>query len=219
MAKIQLVTQAKLPTEFGIFRIVGFEFPDSKKEHVALVMGDISDKENPVLARIHSECLTGDALHSLKCDCGFQLATALRQISEEGRGVLIYHRAEGRGIGLINKIRAYSLQDQGMDTIEANLALGFAADERNFDVCADIFELLGVEKVRLLTNNPEKIETMKRAGINVVERVPLNVGENRYNTEYLDTKAKKMGHFIVHNNQKHLMTCPHCQEEVPQKEK
>ncbi|MCI7719190.1 GTP cyclohydrolase II [[Pasteurella] aerogenes] len=216
MAKIQLVTQAKLPTEFGIFRIVGFEFPDSKKEHVALVMGDISDKENPVLARIHSECLTGDALHSLKCDCGFQLATALRQISEEGRGVLIYHRAEGRGIGLINKIRAYSLQDQGMDTIEANLALGFAADERNFDVCADIFELLGVEKVRLLTNNPEKIETMKRAGINVVERVPLNVGENRYNTEYLDTKAKKMGHFIVHNNQKHLMTCPHCQEEVPQ---
>ncbi|MDY4595260.1 MAG: GTP cyclohydrolase II [[Pasteurella] aerogenes] len=216
MAKIQLVTQAKLPTEFGIFRIVGFEFPDSKKEHVALVMGNISDKENPVLARIHSECLTGDALHSLKCDCGFQLATALRQISEEGRGVLIYHRAEGRGIGLINKIRAYSLQDQGMDTIEANLALGFAADERNFDVCADIFELLGVEKVRLLTNNPEKIETMKRAGINVVERVPLNVGENRYNTEYLDTKAKKMGHFIVHNNQKHLMTCPHCQEEVPQ---
>ncbi|MFZ7173593.1 GTP cyclohydrolase II [[Pasteurella] aerogenes] len=216
MAKIQLVTQAKLPTEFGIFRIVGFEFPDSKQEHVALVMGDISDKENPVLARIHSECLTGDALHSLKCDCGFQLATALRQISEEGRGVLIYHRAEGRGIGLINKIRAYSLQDQGMDTIEANLALGFAADERNFDVCADIFELLGVEKVRLLTNNPEKIETMKRAGINVVERVPLNVGENRYNTEYLDTKAKKMGHFIVHNNQKHLMTCPHCQEEVPQ---
>ncbi|MDY4281241.1 MAG: GTP cyclohydrolase II [[Pasteurella] mairii] len=216
MAKIQLVTQAKLPTEFGIFRIVGFEFPDSKKEHVALVMGDISDKANPVLARIHSECLTGDALHSLKCDCGFQLATALRQISEEGRGVLIYHRAEGRGIGLINKIRAYSLQDQGMDTIEANLALGFAADERNFDVCADIFELLGVEKVRLLTNNPEKIETMKRAGINVVERVPLNVGENRYNTEYLDTKAKKMGHFIVHNNQKHLMTCPHCQEEVPQ---
>ena len=193
MAKIQLVTQAKLPTEFGIFRIVGFEFPDSKKEHVALVMGDISDKENPVLARIHSECLTGDALHSLKCDCGFQLATALRQISEEGRGVLIYHRVEGRGIGLINKIRAYSLQDQGMDTIEANLALGFAADERNFDVCADIFELLGVEKVRLLTNNPEKIETMKRAGINVVERVPLNVGENRYNTEYLDTKAKKWG--------------------------
>lgn len=217
MVKIQRVTEANLPTEFGLFRIVGFQFPDTKKEHVALVMGDISNQSEPILARIHSECLTGDALHSLKCDCGFQLATALRQISEVGRGVLIYHREEGRGIGLINKIRAYSLQDQGMDTIEANLALGFAADERNFSVCADIFELLGVKKVRLLTNNPNKIDTMKKAGINVVERVPLNVGENRYNTEYLDTKAKKMGHFIVHNSEKHLMTCPHCQEEIPQK--
>ena len=217
MKKIQLVTEANLPTEFGIFRIVGFEFPDSKKAHIALVMGDISHSDTqPVLARIHSECLTGDALHSLKCDCGFQLSTALRQISEEGRGVLIYHREEGRGIGLINKIRAYSLQDKGMDTIEANLALGFAADERNFAVCADMFELLGVKKVRLLTNNPNKIDTMKKAGINVVERVPLNVGENRYNTEYLDTKAKKMGHYIVHNNEKHFLDCAHCQEEIPQ---
>lgn len=196
MTKIQLVAQANLPTEFGIFKIVGFEIPESGKEHVALVMGDVSSKEQPVLARIHSECLTGDALHSLKCDCGFQLAAALNQISQEGRGVLIYHREEGRGIGLINKIRAYALQDQGMDTIEANLALGFAADERSFEVCADIFAALGVEKVRLLTNNPNKIDTMKKAGINVVERVPLNVGENRYNTGYLDTKAKKMGHFI-----------------------
>lgn len=217
MKKIQLVTEANLPTEFGIFRIVGFEFPDSKKAHIALVMGDISHSNTqPVLARIHSECLTGDALHSLKCDCGFQLSTALHQISEEGRGVLIYHREEGRGIGLINKIRAYALQDKGMDTIEANLALGFAADERNFAVCADMFELLGVKKVRLLTNNPNKIDTMKKAGINVVERVPLNVGENRYNTEYLDTKAKKMGHYIVHNNEKHFLDCPHCQEEIPQ---
>lgn len=216
MAKIQLVTEATLPTEFGIFKIVGFEFPDTKKEHVALVMGDIANGE-PVLARIHSECLTGDALHSLKCDCGFQLASALRQISEEGRGVLIYHREEGRGIGLINKIRAYSLQDQGMDTIEANLALGFKADERNFSVCADMFEALGVKAVRLLTNNPNKIDTMKQAGINVVERVPLNVGENRYNTGYLDTKAKKMGHYIVHNNEKHFLNCPHCQEEIPAK--
>lgn len=125
-------------------------------------MGDISNQDEPVLARIHSECLTGDALHSLKCDCGFQLAAALRQISEEGRGILIYHREEGRGIGLINKIRAYSLQDQGMDTIEANLALGFKADERNFNVCADMFELLGVKQVRLMTNNPQKVETMKK---------------------------------------------------------
>ncbi len=214
MAKIRRVAQANLPTEYGIFKIVGFELPDSKKEHVALVMGDISNEEEPVLARIHSECLTGDALHSLKCDCGFQLATALRQIQEEGRGVLIYHREEGRGIGLINKIRAYALQDQGMDTIEANLALGFKADERNFAVCADMFELLGVKKVRLMTNNPQKVDTMKQAGINVVERVPLNVGENRYNTKYLDTKAKKMGHYIVHHKQEYLMECPHCQEEV-----
>lgn len=216
MSKIQLVAEANLPTEYGIFKLVGFEFPDTKKEHVALVMGDIKNSDKPVLARIHSECLTGDALHSLKCDCGFQLATALKQISAEGCGVLIYHREEGRGIGIINKIRAYSLQDQGMDTIEANLALGFAADERNFAVCADIFELLGVKAVRLLTNNPEKIETMRKTGINVVERVPLNVGENRYNTEYLSTKAAKMGHYIIHNEEKHLLNCPHCQSEIPQ---
>lgn len=156
MAKIQLVAQANLPTEYGIFKMVGFEFPDTKKEHVALVMGDISNADEPVLARIHSECLTGDALHSLKCDCGFQLATALKQIQEEGRGVLIYHREEGRGIGLINKIRAYSLQDKGMDTIEANLALGFKADERNFEVCADMFELLGVKKSSLNDQQPRK---------------------------------------------------------------
>ena len=198
MAKIELVAQANLPTEFGLFKIVGFEFPDTKKEHVALVLGVISHSEEPVIARI-------------------QLAAALRHIQQEGRGVLIYHREEGRGIGLINKIRAYSLQDKGMDTIEANLALGFAADERNFSVCADIFDLLGVKQIRLLTNNPEKIETMKQSGINVVERVPLNVGENRYNTAYLDTKAKKMGHFIVHNGEQHLMECPYCQEEVPKK--
>lgn len=217
MSNIQLVAEAKLPTEYGIFRMVGFEFPDTKKEHLALVMGDVVNSDEPVLARIHSECLTGDALHSLKCDCGFQLATALRQISEAGRGVLIYHREEGRGIGIINKIRAYALQDQGMDTIEANLALGFAADERNFKVCADIFELLGVKSVRLLTNNPEKIETMRNAGINVVERVPLNVGENRYNTEYLSTKAAKMGHYIIHQDEKHELNCPHCQSEIPAK--
>lgn len=217
MAKIKLVTEANLPTEFGIFRIVGFECPETQKEHVALVLGNVRHSEKPVLARIHSECLTGDALHSLKCDCGFQLAAALRQISQAGGGVLIYHREEGRGIGLINKIRAYALQDQGLDTIEANLALGFAADERNFEVCADIFELLGIKQVRLLTNNPNKIDTMKKAGINVVERVPLNVGENRYNTEYLSIKAEKMGHFIVHDNEKHPLTCPNCIEEIPQK--
>ncbi len=199
MSDIQLVAEANLPTEFGLFRIVGFKSPSTEKEHVALVMGNITNGV-PVLARIHSECLTGDTLHSLKCDCGFQLQTALKQISREKRGVLIYHREEGRGIGLINKIRAYALQDQGMDTIEANLALGFDADERDFSICADIFNLLGIREVRLLTNNPQKIETMKNAGINVVERVPLNVGENPHNSKYLNTKAEKMGHFIVYND-------------------
>lgn len=214
MSDIQLVSTANLPTKFGEFRIIGFEIPSTKKEHIALVMGDIGNDE-PVLARIHSECLTGDALYSLKCDCGFQLKTALKQISQEGKGILIYHREEGRGIGLINKIRAYALQDQGMDTIEANLALGFAADERDFTVCADMFNLLGVKQVRLLTNNPQKIDTMKSAGINVIERVPLNVGKNRYNSKYLDTKAKKMGHFILHQGEEHILTCPYCQEEIP----
>ncbi|MBE2894324.1 GTP cyclohydrolase II [Spirabiliibacterium falconis] len=194
MAKIARVAQANLPTRYGVFQLIGFEMPDTKKEHVALVMGTIDDGE-PVLTRIHSECLTGDALHSLKCDCGFQLETALKQISEQGRGVLIYHREEGRGIGLINKIRAYALQDQGLDTIEANEALGFKADERDFTVCADMLSALGVTKVRLLTNNPNKIDTLKHAGINIVERVALNVGENPYNNDYLQVKADKMGHF------------------------
>ena len=193
MAKIQLVAQANLPTEYGIFKMVGFEFPDTKKEHVALVMGDISNADEPVLARIHSECLSGDALHSLKCDCGFQLATALKQIQEEGRGVLIYHREEGRGIGLINKIRAYSLQDKGMDTIEANLALGFKADERNFEVCADMFELLGVKKVRLMTNNPEKVETMKKAGINGLNEYRLMWAKTATTQNILILKRKKWG--------------------------
>ncbi len=214
MSDIKCIAQANLPTKFGTFRIVGFESPSTKKEHVALVMGDVADGK-PVLARIHSECLTGDALHSLKCDCGFQLKTALKQISEAGRGVLIYHREEGRGIGLINKIRAYALQDEGMDTIEANLALGFAADERDFTVCADIFNLLGVQQIRLLTNNPQKMATLTQAGLNIVERVPLNVGENRYNSHYLDTKKQKMGHFIIHNGEEHALQCPHCQSEVP----
>ena len=198
MSKIQLVAQANLPTEYGIFKMVGFEFPDTKKEHVALVMGDISNQDEPVLARIHSECLTGDALHSLKCDCGFQLAAALRQISEAGRGVLIYHREEGRGIGLINKIRAYSLQDQGMDTIEANLALGFKADERNFNVCADMFELLGVKQVRLMTNNPVKRIGLEAFGLEIVENIPLETAPNRYNEFYLRTKKERMGHEL-HN--------------------
>ena len=175
--------------------MVGFEELATGHDHVALVYGDITNSE-AVLARVHSECLTGDALFSLRCDCGFQLETALNHIAEEGRGVLLYHRQEGRNIGLLNKIRAYALQDKGYDTVEANHQLGFAADERDFTLCADMFKLLGINEVRLLTNNPRKVEILSEAGINIVERVPLIVGRNPENAHYLDTKAAKMGHLL-----------------------
>ncbi len=195
--KMQLkrVSEAKLPTPWGDFLMVGFEEIATGRDHVGLVYGNISDNE-PVLSRIHSECLTGDALFSLRCDCGFQLESALAQIAKEGRGILLYHRQEGRNIGLINKIRAYALQDQGIDTVEANHQLGFAADERDFTLCADMYKLLGVNAIRLLTNNPKKVEIMNEAGINIVERVPLITGRNPKNAYYLDTKAKKMGHLL-----------------------
>ncbi|PHM28677.1 riboflavin biosynthesis protein ribA/GTP-cyclohydrolase II [Xenorhabdus budapestensis] len=195
--KMQLkrVAEAKLPTPWGEFVMIGFEEIETGRDHVALVYGDISG-DNPVLSRIHSECLTGDALFSLRCDCGFQLEAALSQISKEGRGVLLYHRQEGRNIGLLNKIRAYALQDQGVDTVEANHQLGFAADERDFTLCSDMYKLLDVRAIRLLTNNPQKIEIMLGAGINIVERVPLVVGRNPNNAYYLDTKARLMGHLL-----------------------
>nr|WP_255705646.1 GTP cyclohydrolase II [Xenorhabdus sp. PB61.4] len=189
------VAEAKLPTPWGEFLMIGFEEIETGRDHVALVYGDISGNE-PVLSRIHSECLTGDALFSLRCDCGFQLEAALSQISQEGRGVLLYHRQEGRNIGLLNKIRAYALQDKGVDTVEANHQLGFAADERDFTLCSDMYKLLGVHAIRLLTNNPQKMETMVGAGINIVERVPLIVGRNPNNAYYLDTKARLMGHLL-----------------------
>ncbi|CAQ84170.1 gtp cyclohydrolase-2 [Photorhabdus asymbiotica] len=195
--KMQLkrVAEAKLPTPWGDFLMVGFEEISTGRDHVALVYGNISDNE-PVLSRIHSECLTGDALFSLRCDCGFQLESALDQIAKEGKGILLYHRQEGRNIGLINKIRAYALQDKGIDTVEANHQLGFAADERDFTLCADMYKLLGVNAIRLLTNNPKKVEIMNEAGINIVERVPLIAGRNPKNAYYLDTKANKLGHLL-----------------------
>ena len=192
---VVFVAAAQLPTPFAIFTMHGFRDETSGKEHVALTLGDVADGQ-PVLGRLHSECLTGDALFSLRCDCGFQLEAALTQIAEEGRGILLYHRQEGRNIGLLNKIRAYALQDQGYDTVEANHQLGFAADERDFTLCADMFKLLGVNEVRLLTNNPKKVEILTEAGINIVERVPLIVGRNPNNEHYLDTKAEKMGHLL-----------------------
>lgn len=193
---VEKKAQAQLPTEYGIFEIMVFEELANGKEHVAMIMGDIGDGEK-VLSRIHSECLTGDVFHSLKCDCGFQLQTALANIAQEGRGVLIYHRAEGRGIGLTNKIKAYALQDQGLDTVEANEALGFPPDMRDYNCCAEIFEILGVKSIELMTNNPEKLETMRKDGINVVARRPLVVGKNKYNEDYLRIKTEKMDHLFT----------------------
>jgi len=196
MSKIQLVTQANLPTEYGIFKMVGFEFPDTKKEHVALVMGDISNQDEPVLARIHSECLTGDVFGSKRCDCGEQLENALRSIEKEGKGVVVYMRQEGRGIGLMNKIAAYKLQDQGLDTVEANLHLGFRPDERDYGCGAQMLRHLNIHKMRLLTNNPDKVEQLSSLGINVVDRVPINIKPQKENKYYLQTKKIKFNHFL-----------------------
>ncbi|MDO5687403.1 MAG: GTP cyclohydrolase II [Neisseria sp.] len=188
------VAVCRLPTEYGEFTMTGY-VDAAGKEHIALSVGDISGSE-PVLARVHSECLTGDALFSQRCDCGAQLAAAMQAVQAAGRGVIVYLRQEGRGIGLINKIKAYHLQDQGMDTVEANLALGLPADDRNFTWARDIFADLGVERVRLMTNNPQKITILKNCGIDVAERVPLQVGVQAHNKDYLLTKARKMGHLL-----------------------
>ncbi len=198
MSSVSLMASSKLPTPWGIFTLVGFQEIASGKDHAALVMGDITTPE-PVLGRIHSECLTGDALFSLRCDCGFQLQAAMQRIAEEKRGVLLYVRQEGRGIGLLNKIHAYQLQDQGADTVDANVALGFAADMRDYTICADMLKLLGVQQLRLMTNNPRKLNAMEKMGIHIAERVPLQEGKNPYNEFYLATKAGKLGHLLQSN--------------------
>ncbi|RTG93963.1 bifunctional 3,4-dihydroxy-2-butanone-4-phosphate synthase/GTP cyclohydrolase II [Thermus scotoductus] len=187
--------EALLPTRFGEFRIVGYRDSLTGEEHAALVMGSW-DPEEPVPVRMHSECLTGDALHSLRCDCGFQRDLALERISKEGKGVLVYLRQEGRGIGLVNKIRAYHLQDQGLDTVEANLALGFPPDLRDYGVGAQILYDLGVRKMRLLTNNPRKVKALSGFGIEIVERIPLRAGDNPHNERYLQAKKEKLGHWM-----------------------
>jgi GTP cyclohydrolase II len=193
--RVKFVAKASLPTELGDFVISGFEDTESGKEHVVLSMGDISTDE-PVLCRVHSECLTGDALFSMRCDCGPQLKFAMQKIAEQGRGMILYLRQEGRGIGLLNKIRAYSLQDQGADTVEANEQLGFAADGREYDVCKPILEHFGVRRVCLMTNNPLKVEALRSQGIEVVERVQIETGLNRHNEDYLSVKMNKMGHLL-----------------------
>lgn len=193
---VEFVASSFLPTRWGNFTMHGFIIPETGKEHIALTMGQW-DSDEPVLGRIHSECLTGDALFSQRCDCGYQLESAMRRISEQGKGFILYLRQEGRGIGLINKIRAYDLQDQGYDTVAANIKLGFAADMRDFSMCQPMLAHLGIHKVRLMTNNPQKIKAMQdAAGIEIVERVPLEVGDNPYNHFYLQTKAKQMGHLL-----------------------
>ncbi len=187
--------EAMLPTEYGEFRILAYRDGITGEEHAALIMGELEGEE-PVLVRMHSECLTGDALHSLRCDCGFQRDLAMKRIAEAGRGVLVYLRQEGRGIGLVNKIKAYHLQDSGLDTVEANLALGFPPDLRDYGVGAQILYDLGVRKLRLLTNNPRKIRALGGYGLEVVERVPLRSGDNEHNRRYLATKKEKLGHLM-----------------------
>lgn len=191
---IEFVATSRLPTAFGEFNITVFQDPETGEEHVALSKGLEQAPTEPVLVRIHSECLTGDAFASLKCDCGPQLQATQKLINEAGQGVILYLRQEGRGIGLTNKIRAYALQDQGHDTVDANLLLDLPADARRYDMCPIILNYLNITAVRLITNNPLKIEALQEQGVNVVDRVPLTVGLNPFNEQYLKTKHDRMSH-------------------------
>jgi GTP cyclohydrolase II len=191
----RFIESSHLPTIWGEFTIHGFEDDETGKEHIALSLGNTSDG-SPVLTRIHSECLTGDVLHSLRCDCGAQLDAAMQTIAQEGRGVLLYLRQEGRGIGLINKIKAYHLQDQGADTVEANEQLGFEADMRDYAMLEVMLSHLHISKVRLMTNNPRKLAALEDIGIEITERIALQTGQNPHNSHYLATKAGKLGHLL-----------------------
>ena len=192
---VERVAEATLPTEHGEFRIIGFRSLTSDEEFVAVAKGDLTSDE-PTLVRIHSQCLTGDVFHSLRCDCGQQLMRALELVEEAGRGVIVYQQQEGRGIGLLNKIRAYALQEQGQDTVEANLSLGFAADQRTYQQCAEILFELGLCKVIVMSNNPQKIAALENAGLHVVDRLELEIQQYATFANYLRTKREKMGHIL-----------------------
>ena len=190
---IQKKAKAKLPTPWADFSVIGFEDEEKGEEHLLIYLGDLGDES---LLRIHSQCLTGDALFSLRCDCGPQLAMALERIASEGRGIVIYMAQEGRGIGLVNKIRAYELQDEGLNTVEANEKLGFAADERDYSYCKEMLSSVGVSSVRLMTNNPAKIKGLEDAGIQVFERIAIETLPTKENKSYLEVKSKQMGHML-----------------------
>ena len=193
--KLKFIETSKLPTDLGEFKVHAFTDEENSKDHLAISMGDLLTNE-PVLCRVHSQCITGESFFSMRCDCRYQLTESLTQIAEKGRGVVFYLQQEGRGIGLSNKIRAYNLQDNGFDTVEANHQLGFKEDEREYENISGMINFLGIKKIDLMTNNPKKINALKNMGIDVNQRVAITSDTNKYNEKYISTKIKKLGHLI-----------------------
>ena len=193
--ELKFIETSKLPTDIGEFNVHAFTDEIESKDHIAISMGDLLTNE-PVLCRIHSQCITGESFFSMRCDCRFQLTESLTQIAERGRGVVFYLQQEGRGIGLSNKIRAYNLQDKGLDTVEANHQLGFKEDERTYETVSGMIKFLAIKKIDLMTNNPKKIKALKDMGVEVNQRIPLSSDTNKYNEKYISTKIKKLGHLL-----------------------